>query len=344
MIRIGINGFGRIGRSILRINLKNQLYKIVAINDIDPDINNLAYLIEYDSTYGNIEQSVSVSGNFLNIGKEKIEIFNQKKISDVDWNKQDVDVVIDSSGIFDNVIDARKIIGNVKKVIVTHSPKAGIDFTLMNGVNEAEYDFNKHDIISSSICDANAVAPFYKIIEENFGVKRGFITTLHPWLSYQNLLDGNLKSISSPGHYWQDYGLGRSSINSMIPKETSLMKAMSDVFDKKIEAKISAMSFRTPTSIVSIADGTFLLNKKTTKEELVKLMSDFKNSYPKTISINQKPLISVDYMKTEVASNIDLRWLNVNEDLLKFIIWYDNEWGYSSVTYNLVNIIMNGSN
>ena len=110
MIRIGINGFGRIGRSILRINLKNQLYKIVAINDIDPDINNLAYLIEYDSTYGNIEQSVSVSGNFLNIGKEKIEIFNQKKISDVDWNKQDVDVVIDSSGIFDNVIDARKII------------------------------------------------------------------------------------------------------------------------------------------------------------------------------------------------------------------------------------------
>ena len=122
------------------------------------------------------------------------------------------------------------------------------------------------------------------------------------------------------------------------------MKAMSDVFDKKIEAKISAMSFRTPTSIVSIADGTFLLNKKTTKEELVKLMSDFKNSYPKTISINQKPLISVDYMKTEVASNIDLRWLNVNEDLLKFIIWYDNEWGYSSVTYNLVNIIMNGSN
>ena len=175
MIRIGINGFGRIGRSILRINLKNQLYKIVAINDIDPDINNLAYLIEYDSTYGNIEQSVSVSGNFLNIGKEKIEIFNQKKISDVDWNKQDVDVVIDSSGIFDNVIDARKIIGNVKKVIVTHSPKAGIDFTLMNGVNEAEYDFNKHDIISSSICDANAVAPFYKLIEENFGVKRGFI-------------------------------------------------------------------------------------------------------------------------------------------------------------------------
>ena len=98
-----------------------------------------------------------------------------------------------------------------------------------------------------------------QIFQENFGVKRGFITTLHPWLSYQNLLDGNLKSISSPGHYWQDYGLGRSSINSMIPKETSLMKAMSDVFDKKIEAKISAMSFRTPTSIVSIADGTLLL-------------------------------------------------------------------------------------
>ena len=175
-------------------------------------------------------------------------------------------------------------------------------------------------------------------------MKNGFVTTLHPWLSYQNLLDGGVKSISSPGHYWKDYGLGRSSINTMIPKETSLMKAMSQIFDKKIEDKIKAMSFRTPTSIVSIADGTFLLNTKTNKDQIKKLISYHSKKYPNVIAINNKPLVSIDFLKSESASNIDLRWLDINGDLLKFIIWYDNEWGYSSVTYNLVKIVMDGNN
>lgn len=344
MIRVGINGFGRIGRSIFRINLKHKKYKIVAINDIDPDINNLAYLLKYDSTYGNIEHIVEVNGDELIVGDDKLKVLNEKNISDVNWAAHGVDVIIDSSGILKNVIKAKKIIGQVKKVIVTHSPNTGIDITLINGVNESSYDFDKHHIISSSICDANALAPFYHLINNEHGVKNGFVTTLHPWLSYQNLLDGSVKSISSPGHYWKDYGLGRSSINTMIPKETSLMKAMSQIFDKKIEDKIKAMSFRTPTSIVSIADGTFLLNTKTNKDQIKKLISYHSKKYPNVIAINNKPLVSIDFLKSESPSNIDLRWLDINGDLLKFIIWYDNEWGYSSVTYNLVKIVMDGNN
>lgn len=344
MIRIGINGFGRIGRSIFRINLKHKLYEIVAINDVDPDINNLSYLLQYDSTYGNLDSNVQVDENKILVDDCQVRVFNEKNIADVDWSSCGVDLIIDSSGIFENVINAKKLIGIVKKIIVTHSPKSGVDITLMNGVNESNYNYDKHHIISSSICDANALAPFYNLINNNFGVKNGFVTTLHPWLSYQNLLDGSVKSISSPGHFWNDYGLGRSSINSMIPKETSLMKAMSYVFGGEIENKIKAMSFRTPTSIVSIADGTFVLDKKVDKELIKNLIIKFLIKYPKTLSINEKPLVSLDFLKTEYAGNIDFRWISVNENLLKFIIWYDNEWGYSSVTYNLIKIVLNGNN
>ena len=342
MIRVGINGFGRIGRAFFRINLKNKLYKIEAINDIDPDVSNIAYLLQYDSTYGKIDEKVTVNGNKIKVGDKTISVYNENQISSVPWETHNIDVVIDSSGIHDNVINSKRLIGRVKKVIVTHSPKDGVDITLMNGVNEKKYKPYDHHIISSSICDANAVSPFIKIIEESFGIENGNITTLHPWLSYQNLLDGNLKSISSPGHFWTDYALGRSSLNAMIPKKTSLMSALNKVF-KNINSKINAMSFRTPTSIVSIADGTFLLKENVSKNDVIETLRIFSKQYPSVIYLNERPLVSVDFLKSEFASNIDLRWLDINGKLLKFVIWYDNEWGYASVTYNLVNLILHGN-
>ena len=342
MIRVGINGFGRIGRAFFRINLKNKLYKIEAINDIDPDLNNIAYLLKHDSTYGKIEEEVTIIGKKIQVGDKNISVYNEKKISSIPWENHDIDVVIDSSGIYHNVMDSKNLIGRVKKVIVTHSPKDGIDITLMNGVNEKKYNPNKHHIISSSICDANAVSPFIKVIEEFCGIENGNITTLHPWLSYQNLLDGNLKSISSPGHFWTDYALGRSSLNTMIPKKTSLMSALHKDF-KNINSKINAMSFRTPTSIVSIADGTFLLKENVSKNDVIEMLRKFSKKYPSVIYLNENPLVSVDFLKSEFASNIDLRWLETNGKLLKFVIWYDNEWGYASVTYNLVKLILHGN-
>lgn len=188
-IRIGINGFGRIGRALTRINLKKTDYELVVINEIDPDINNIAYLLKYDTTYGKLSKDkVEVEKNHLKVNGSLITLFHESNIEKVPWSNFNVDVVIDSSGINQNVMNSRYLLDKgIKKVIISHSPKEGIDFTFMNGVNEKLYDKERHHIISSSICDANAVGPFYKLIDDNFGIEISEVTTLHPWLSYQNL-------------------------------------------------------------------------------------------------------------------------------------------------------------
>ncbi len=341
MIKIGINGFGRIGRALTRINLKHQKFQIIAINDIDNDINNLAYLLKYDSTYGKLqEEKVDVSDDKLIINEQETKIFSKKNITDIPWVELGVDIVIDSSGVFQNVIDAHKLIKKgLKKVIVTHSPKSGIDFTFMNGVNDKQYKKDIHHVISSSICDANAVAPFYKLIDNNFGIELGEITTLHPWLSYQNLVDGTIKSVSSPGHNWNDYALGRSSVGSLIPKETSLCNAVDAVMPNFSE-KVHSTSFRTPTSIVSAADGVFLLKKTTSIKDIYIAINEYCKKYPNVLFLDNRSLVSIDYLSNENAAVIDSRWLNLNKNkMLKFVLWYDNEWGYTSRVYNLINKI-----
>ena len=337
-IKIAINGFGRIGRAITRINLKHQKYELVAINDIDPDVNNLAYLLKYDTTYGKLRNhKVEVDGQHLVIDQKPIKVFSDRNISNIPWNELGVDVVIDASGVLQNVINAPEVLKTgIKKVIVTHAPKQGLDFTYMFGVNHEAYDINKHHIVSSSICDANAVAPFYKMINDAFGIEMGEVTTLHPWLSYQNLLDGTIKSVSSPGHYWSDYALGRSSIGSLIPKETSLCGALDHVLPS-VSENIHAASFRTPTSIVSAADGVFILKNKATKEAVLKALADYSDAYPGVLFADDRSLVSIDYLAAEYGAVVDTRWLNINKGkLLKFVLWYDNEWGYASRIFNMV--------
>lgn len=343
MIRVGINGFGRIGRALFRINLLHKEYEIVAINDIDPDIDNMAYLLKYDSTYGKLfNNKISRENDFLIVDDKKIKIYNHKNIKNVPWNYHDIDVVIDSSGVFDNVVGSNELVANqiVKKVIVTHSPKSDIDITLMIGVNDYEYDINTHNVISSSICDANAVTPFYHLIEQKFGIEVGEVTTMHPWLSYQNVLDGNLQSVSSPGHFWNDYALGRNSTVSLIPKDTSLVAAMQKV-KPGVDKIIDAMSFRTPTAIVSAADGSFYLKNDTTIEEIVECIEQFNIKYPNVLQYDNKSLVSIDYIANENAAIVDGRWLKIlNKRLLKFVLWYDNEWGYAKRTYNIIKFCL----
>ena len=342
MIKIGINGFGRIGRALFRINLKYQEFQIVVINDIDPDINNIAYLLKYDTTYGKLQSDkIDVKDDYLIENGNKIKVFCEEKVQDVPWSDFDVDIVIDSSGIFHNVLAAKALLElGVKKVIITHSPKEGVDFTYMNGVNDHLYDEKKHHIISSSICDANAIAPFYKLIDDMYGIEMGDVTTLHPWLSYQNLLDGNLNSVSSPGHYWKDYALGRSSIGSLIPKSTTLVPALEKVIPSVTDV-IHASSFRTPISIVSAADGVFLLRKTTTIESIIETINDYCNKYPNVLQQDNRSLISIDYLSNEYAAVVDTRWLFLNKGrMLKFVLWYDNEWGYSKRAYDIAGYIL----
>lgn len=341
-IKIGINGFGRIGRALARINLKYNLYDIVAINELDPDINNLAYLLKYDTTYGKLANNkIDIDDKFLIIDNQRIRVYHDDSIENVDWNKHQVEVVIDSSGVKKNVLNSRKVIKeNVKKVIITHSPSEGTDFTYMKGVNEKLYDKNNHSLISASICDANAVGPFFKLIDDAFGIETGDVTTLHPWLSYQNLLDGSLKSVSNPTHYWTDYALGRSSIGNLIPKDTTLIKALKMIFPQ-IDNIVSASSFRVPTSIVASAVGVFLLKRDTTINQIYSVIDDYIKNYKDVLQLDDRSLVSIDYLSNEYAAVIDKRWLYLNKGkLLKFVLWYDNEWGYAYRVYNTIKELL----
>jgi glyceraldehyde 3-phosphate dehydrogenase len=341
-IRIGINGFGRIGRAFARINLKYGIYDIVLINDIDPDINNIAYLLKYDSTYGKLQNDkISVEDQYILVNKERIKFTSHANVADVDWNNHGVDVIIDSSGVLQNVLMAKELVkSSVKKVLVTHSPKENIDFTFMYGVNDHLYKKSKHHVVSTSICDANAVAPFFRLIDESFGIELAEVTTLHPWLSYQNLLDGGIKSISSPGHYWSDYALGRSSIGGLIPKQTTLVSALEKVLPD-LSSSVHAMSFRTPTAIVAAADGVFLLKKETTIEDIKNIISKYEIAFPGVLQLDGRSLISTDYLANENAAIIDERWLSLNGGkMLKFVLWYDNEWGYTKRVYDSIKHIL----
>ena len=343
MMKIGINGFGRIGRAIFRVNESNPLFEITAINDIDPLIKNHAYLLNYDSIYGSLENKVSVSkdNHFLKIDGKRIAFYSKEKIDDIPWENHNTDIVIDSSGIYDNVVNSYNLLNRgIHKVIVTHSPNDSVDHTIIIGANEKTFNSSKHHIISSSICDANACAPILKIINEELCITGGFITTLHPWLSYQNLLDGSLRSVSSPGHYWSDFALGRSSSESLIPKPTTLVPAMRKVLPK-ITGDIHAMSFRVPTSIVSASDIVLSLKKNTSFETVEKMFRQLENLYPDVVLINNESLVSIDFKGIRQSCVVDVRWLTVIRNKLKLILWYDNEWGYANRVIDIIKLLEN---
>ena len=341
MIKIGINGCGRIGRAITRIISNSQNIKITAINDIDDDVKNLAYLLKYDSIYGKFKQQVKAEKkNQIYVGNNKINFYSKEVINDVPWHKHNIDIVIDSSGVEKNVINSKKIIGSkLSKVLITHSPDKNIDFTLILGVNEKKYDNKKHNIISSSICDASALGPILYQLEKYYGIESGYVTTLHPRLSYQNLLDGSLKSVSNPGHNWKDYSLGRDSIVNLIPKKTTAVKAVTKCI-KSLTNKISGMSFRVPTSIVCASDITVKLSSKATK---MKLLSHFKRlsvSQKNIFGFQEDPLVSLDHLGTTRSVIVDANFIDViDTNLLKMVIWYDNEWGYSNRVVDIAKFI-----
>ena len=214
-IRVGLNGFGRIGRAIFRINALAPRFKVVAVNDIDPYVDNHVHLLRYDSTYGRFAGEVrrEAETECVTVNGEEVRFYAEADIADVPWEDHGVDVVIDASGVAENVLASRDLVsaGRVRKVVVTHSPKEGVDHTIIYGANDETYDPAAHHVVSTSICGSNASGPVLRLLDDAFGVESGFITTLHPWLSYQNLVDGSVRSLSSPGHHWGDFSLGRAS-------------------------------------------------------------------------------------------------------------------------------------
>jgi len=343
MIKVGINGFGRIGRAVFKVNQIKKFFDVVVINDINPDIDNIAYTLNYDTLYGKQDNKFKSKGNCLvNEEGDSIAIHNEKHLYNVDWHQYDVDYLIDASGVLENVKDARDLIekGYVKRVFVTHSPQ-NVDFTMVLGANEDKLDINKHKVISSSICDATALGPVLKIINQSFGIESGYVTTLHPWLNYQNLMDGPSTSWSVPGEIYHHYALGRSVHGNMIPKPTSAIEATCRVTEGLTEQMIGSFSYRTPTAIIGSADITLNLKTKIDKSEIIAKFEEIERVQSiKVIHNNISPLVSLDFLQSEYSAIVDHRWTSViNGKLLKLVLWYDNEWGYSSRVVDQVNFV-----
>ena len=342
MIKIGINGFGRIGRAITRIISDTDGITVSVINDIDKDVKNLSYLLKYDSIYGRFNKNINYkNNNKISINKKDINFYSKKVIDEVPWSEHKLDLVIDSSGVENNVSNAKKILGNrLLKVLITHSPDKHVDHTLILGVNEKNYDYKKHNIISTSICDASALGPILNQLEKKYGIKSGYITTLHPRLSYQNLLDGSLKSVSNPGHSWKSFSLGRDSISNLIPKKTTAVKAVTKCL-KGLEGKISGMSFRVPTSIVCASDITIKLKSKTTKENLSNHFKKLSMTNKDIFGYQEEPLVSIDHLGTSKSVIVDANFIDViDSNLIKMVIWYDNEWGYSNRVVDIAKLAL----
>lgn len=340
-MRIGINGFGRIGRAIFRINELQEAFEIVAINDTNPDNKNLAYLAQYDTTYGRFGYEVSADEDSISYNNKKVKVFHQENILNVPWDDNDVDIVIDSSGISKNLDHIKQNNNtNVKHFIVTNAAGDGVK-TIIFGVNEDELDIEKDKIISSSICDTIALAPLLKIIEETHNIAGGFLTTLHPYLGFQNLLDGPSVSWSVPGDIDSHYALGRSAINNLMPKATSAVYAADHVFPG-LSDKLQSFSYRVPTSIVSSA--VLILQLEDDIEESFikdKFIQKASSQKTKVIKNSEKPLVSMDYAKEEFSVIIDHRWIKVEgKRLLKIVYWYDNEWGYSNRVVDVAKLLI----
>jgi len=333
-VKIGINGFGRIGRTIFRVASLKDYFDIVAINDLNDSIESLAYLLKYDSIHGNINQTIRIEDGNIIFKDMKIKVFHKQSINSVPWNDLGAEIVVGCTGNLENVVNAKKCIGSITKKIVFSDSPDDVDHTFVFGVTDKYYDSKKHHVLSASICDVVGLAPPLKKLHNKFGIKSGYITTLHPWLAYQNILDGKSKSSAFSDMPWTALALGRASVGALIPKNTSAVPAIYKVIPE-LKNKLSGMSYRVPTEIVGSGISNITLETETTTDEIKQFLID--NQCPPYYSFTFEPLVSVDYKHIDDSCVVDLKWLDViDKRQLRMITWYDNEWGYSS---RLVDIL-----
>jgi glyceraldehyde 3-phosphate dehydrogenase len=341
-VKIGINGFGRIGRAVAKIAAERSDLHVVAINELNNDLDNAIYLYNYDTTYGraNVPLARGDAENTVNFGTKTATFHHCRDVKDVPWEAHDIDIVIDSSGVSDNVAGCRALVGagRVAKTIITHVPDSGVDRFIVMGVNEDEYDPTTDHVVSSVICDTNAIAHVLSALEGEYGIDSGFVTTLHPWLSYQNLVDSPVPWQASPGAYWKDYSLGRSSVGSLIPKNTTAVTCLATVMPD-VEQKLRGFSYRVPTDVVCSADLTLTMSESVTLEQVTGFLRDRFAGSP-FVTVNDDALVSVDFKGMPQSAVLDARWLQVLDNrMIKLILWYDNEWGYSNRVIDITTMM-----
>jgi glyceraldehyde 3-phosphate dehydrogenase len=327
-IKVGINGFGRIGRNVLRASLEDKNLEFVAVNDLT-DAKTLAHLLKYDSVLGNLHHKVSASGDSIDVEGKKFKVFAEKDPSKIDWESVGAQVVIESTGRFTNAEDAKKHLrGPVKKVIIS-APAKNEDITIVIGVNEDKYDASKHNIISNASCTTNCLAPVAKVINDEFKIVSGTMTTIHSYTNDQVILDFPHK----------DLRRARAAALSMIPTSTGAAKAIYLAIPE-LKGKLDGFAMRVPTPNVSVVDLVVWVEKKTSAEEVNAALQKASQSGPlsKYLGFETQELVSSDYKGNSLSSIVDAPMTRVvGGNCLKVIAWYDNEWGYSCRVRDLIN-------
>ncbi|HYK21894.1 MAG TPA: type I glyceraldehyde-3-phosphate dehydrogenase [Pyrinomonadaceae bacterium] len=328
-VKVGINGFGRIGRNIYRTAIGDPDIDIVAVNDLT-DTKTLAHLLKYDSVLGNLDHEITATENGIKIENDEVRVFSQRDPAAIDWESVGAEIVVESTGIFTKAEDARKHLrGPVKKVIIS-APAKNEDITIVLGVNEEKYDPAAHNIISNASCTTNCLAPVAKVVHEKFGIKSAQMTTIHSYTNDQQLLDLPHK----------DLRRARAAALSMIPTSTGAAKAVPLVLPE-LKGKFDGISVRVPTPNVSLVDVVMDLETETTAEDVNRAFKDAANEELRGIlEFCEEPLVSIDFRRNSNSSIVDAEYTKViGGRMLKVLSWYDNEWGYSCRVRDLIKYI-----
>jgi glyceraldehyde 3-phosphate dehydrogenase len=327
MVKVGINGFGRIGRNVLRawLEKKNDI-DIVAVNDLT-DASTLAYLLKYDSVHGILQHEISNAESTITVDGEELRVFSNPDPGAIPWDELGVDVVVESSGRFtDKAKAAKHLRGSVETVVIS-APSKDADATFCMGVNEQEYDPARHTVISNASCTTNCLAPVAKVLHQRFGIARGIMTTIHSYTNDQVILDFPHK----------DLRRARAAALSMIPTTTGAAQAVGLVLPE-LKGKFDGISVRVPTPNVSLVDLTFETEKSTSVEEINQVLRDAANGDLKGIlAYSDEELVSIDFNHNPNSSIVDTTFTRtVGNNMHKVLSWYDNEWGYSNRVLDLI--------
>lgn len=327
--KIGINGFGRIGRNVFRAMLNHPELEIVAVNDLT-DSKTLAHLLKYDSVHGKLDATVVATEGGIVVNGREIKVLAERDPAQLKWADYGVEMVIESTGRFTKRDDAAKhMVGGAKKVVIS-APATNEDITVVMGVNHENYDPAKHHVISNASCTTNCLAPFAKVLNEKFGIRRGLMTTVHSYTNDQQILDLPHK----------DLRRARAAAENIIPTSTGAAKAVSLVLPE-LAGKLNGFAMRVPTPNVSVVDLVVELEKTTTKEEINEALKQAAESELRgVLAFSDEPLVSSDYNGDAHSSIVDgLSTMVLEGNMAKVVSWYDNEWGYSNRVVDLANYI-----
>ncbi|MBM7661516.1 glyceraldehyde 3-phosphate dehydrogenase [Bacillus mesophilus] len=329
-VKIGINGFGRIGRNVFRAALNNPNVEVVAVNDLT-DAKTLAHLLKYDTVHGRLDAEVSVKENTLVVGGKEIKVLAERDPAQLGWGKLGVDIVVESTGRFTDRADAAKHLEAGAKKVIISAPASNEDITVVMGVNEDQYDAANHHVLSNASCTTNCLAPFAKILNDQFGIKKGMMTTVHSYTNDQQILDLPHK----------DYRRARAAAENIIPTSTGAAKAVSLVLPE-LKGKLNGMAMRVPTPNVSLVDLVVELEKNVTAEEINAAFKEAAEGNLKGIlAYSEEPLVSSDYNGDPHSSTIDaLSTMVLEGNLVKVVSWYDNESGYSHRVVDLAEYMV----